>query len=150
MKTVKNKFSQYEEINEDYSTKTIQAKLSVPSNFRMLCALFETTAEQILTDFMWKLSAMPGVGTAEERRAAIQYILSAGLGQKIYSKEEIIQIFTELEAKQTLWPPINDPVMTQQQRDLHYHWGHMYIEYWFEKWYRKHRRAGVENPMARY
>ena len=144
------RFSRYEEVNEDFATQKVNLSISLPSNFRMLCALFETSAEKILSDFMWNLSLMVNQTSDEQRNTAIEYFKLCGYGRQIYSEEEISLIFQELEAKRLLWPDIKDKVITNEQRDLHYIWSHMYMEYWFEKWYRKNRKVVRERPMEEW
>ena len=146
----KNRFSRYEDIHEDFSTTTRELKLMVPSNFRMLCALFETSPSRILSDFMWTLSSMPDSGTDEQRKAALEYFMHRGYAQKYYPEEEVQLIFRELEAKRILWPGIHDNVITPEQRQLHCMWSNMFMQYWFEKWYGRYRKRGEEKPMKKY
>ena len=146
----KNKFSRYEDVHEDFSSKTKEFKLMIPANFRMLCALFETPVEKILSDFMWKLSSMPDTATHEQRKAAFEFVLACKYGQNNYPEEEIRQMFQELEAKRILWPEINDNILGPDQRQLHCLWSNMYMQYWFERWYTKHRKKGDEKPMKKY
>ncbi|MEJ7779581.1 MAG: hypothetical protein WKF68_08315 [Daejeonella sp.] len=71
MKNKKRLFHKYEEMHEDYSTRNRKYNLSLPANFRMLCALIETRPEKILGDFMWNVSYMITKATEEQRQAAV-------------------------------------------------------------------------------
>ena len=150
MRKQKLSFVEYEEIHEDYTTQQKNCNLSIPANFRMLCALFETSPEKILSDFMWNVSFMVSKGTDETRNAALKYFLVCGYGQNIYSEQEIRQIFQELDAKRLLWPDRDEKMISKKQRELHYMWSNMYVQFWFEKWYRKNRREKEENPLLKY
>uniref|UniRef100_F4C510 Abnormal GONad development family member (Gon-4) n=1 Tax=Sphingobacterium sp. (strain 21) TaxID=743722 RepID=F4C510_SPHS2 len=48
-----DRYSKYADIDEMYSTKYSNIKLTIPSNLRMLCAIFEVKVEDLLYDFMW-------------------------------------------------------------------------------------------------
>jgi hypothetical protein len=150
MKKNKHKYDKYEEIDKDYSTRTRDLNLSIPSNFRMLCALFEIKPAKILTDFMWTVSFMMTKATDQQRQAAVEYLIHCGYGIDLYSEDEIRQIFDELNAKRLLWPEINDEIITSEQRDLHYTWSHMYMQYWFEKWYWRVRKKGDTKNLKDY
>jgi len=145
----KERFSEYDEIHKDFTTRTFEGHLSVPSNFRMLCALFETSPAKILSDFMWTLSCMHQ-GTDEQRKAALDYFILSGHGQEIYSEEDVRQIFRELDARRSMYPGGEDRVMSKEQWNLYYCWENMYTQYWFEKWYGKIRRRSEGNPMENY
>ena len=146
----KKRFSQYDEINEDFSTQTFEGDMLVPSNFRMLCALFDTSPATILSSFMQTLSCMPDTGNDERRKTALEYFMASGHGQSIYAEEEVRQIFRELDAKRVLYPTVKDREITNEEYNLHSCWSHMYQEYWFRKWYQKSRRKREENPMQKY
>ena len=146
----KKRFSQYDEINEDFSTQTFEGDMLVPSNFRMLCALFETSPAAILSSFMQTLSCMPERVNDEMRKAAPEYFIISGCGKSIYPEEERRQIFRELEVRRCLYPLVGDKDITTEEYKLHSCWNHMYQQYWFNKWYRKNRRKREENPMKNY
>jgi len=146
----KKRFSQYDEIHEDFCTQSFKGDMLVPSNFRMLCILFETSPEKILSDFMWTLSCMPTDAKEEQRKASLEYFLLSGYGQQAYSEEDIRQIFRELEANRCLSPQVDDNVITQEQWKLHYCWRNMYMQYWFEKWYQKAKPRREKQPMRKY
>ena len=51
-----DRYHKYADIDEMYSTKYRDIKLSIPSNLRMLCAILEIKVENLLYDLMWMLS----------------------------------------------------------------------------------------------
>ena len=150
MKNRKQKPDPYEEIHTDYSTKQREFKLLVPSNFRMLCALLETEPEKILTDFLWFVSHDNTEASGKQRSAAVEYFIINGYGQKIYDEKDIREMFKELEAIRCLSPEINDKDISWDQLTRHYSWNHMYIQYWFKKWFYKVRRKGKLSDIKNY
>lgn len=138
----------YKEINEMFSTKSLKANLMVPSNLRVLCAILEVKPEKILHDFMWTLSVSYGESTPEQRAKALEYFLQCGYGQELYTKDDILQMFKELEAKRLLMVADRGPGNKFWER--HIRWTHMYIEYWFEKWFYKVRKKGNLSVLKEY
>ncbi|WP_256009590.1 hypothetical protein [Desertivirga xinjiangensis] len=134
MKKHKNRFKQYEEISDEFSSEWRKLDLLVPSNLKMLCRLLDLKLETLLKDFMWRLSYMVASGTDEQCQAARDYFLSCGYGKNFYSEKQLQQIFRELDAKKQFWPDVDDEVITPVQEELHYLWSHMHMEYWLEKW----------------
>lgn len=150
MKNRKHPFNKYEVLHEDYASKNRDYNLSVPANFRMLCAITETRPEKILHDFMWNVSYMMTKASDEQRKAAAEYFILCGYGQDMYPEQDIRQIFRELDAKRCLWPDRDDQAINDEQRDLHYTWGHMYMQCWFKKWFWKVRRKGKLSVLREY
>ena len=148
MKNRKQKPDPYEEIHADYSTKQREFKLLIPSNIRMLCALFETEPEKILTDFLWDVSYSFSQTSDEQRSAAVKYFILSGYGQKIYDEKDIREIFRDLKAIRCLTP--DDTEMSTDQFTHHYSWRNMYVQYWFKKRFYKVRRIGKLSDIKNY
>ena len=138
----------YEDIDERYSTKSQHLKLMIPCNLRMLCALLEVKPERLLTDFMWTVSYSYGDATDEQRAAAVDYFMKCGYGQNLYKREEIELMFQELKAQKLL--VINDENAKNDHRERHYRWSHMYVQYWFRKWFYKVRRKAKLSVLKNY
>lgn len=117
---------------------------------KMLCALLETSPQKLLDDFMWNLSCMISKAGKGERLAAMEYFIACGYGRELYTEEEIRQMFHELDACRSLYPFMDENAMNSEQMDLHFTWSHMYMQYWFETWYRKTRKTAEENPLKKY
>lgn len=133
----------YKEINPLYGSRKKEVSLLIPSNLRMLCAMLDVKPEKLLHDFMWTVSESHHKCTEPQRIKAKDYFLECGYGQELYPKEDILQMFKELEAIRSLWIEITHN--NRKAFDQHIRWQHMYIEYWFEKWFNKVRRKeGVE------
>ena len=132
-KVSKQERGKYEDISPLYSSKVRSCQLRIPSQFRLLCALFETPPEQMLNDFMDNAGFTSFGLNNETRLKAQEYLVECGYGSKLYSAGQLALIFKEMEARRCLWPPFNS--MDTEQFNIHAAWHNMYIEYWFKKWY---------------
>jgi hypothetical protein len=128
----KNRRDRYAEIDERYATRHCTYSFWVPYNFRLLCTLLQLKPEQVLSDFMNAIAFSPGTKGTERMQAAAAYFLKCGYGQDLYSREQVQQMFRELEAQHTLWPELLS--MTSDQHRRHIAWRNMYVQYWFKKW----------------
>lgn len=129
-------YGYYSEIDEMYSSLDRTYVLNVPANFRMLCAILGIKVEKILIDFMWLVSyANHNDASTEKRNAARIFFMSCGYGQPDYSEEQINQMFDELEAERLIYETINK----MERKDLELFWrnNHMYMQYWFKRWFEK-------------
>jgi hypothetical protein len=123
----------YEDIDSLYSTKRYSIPLSVPAEFRLLCAILGATPEKLLNDFMQNAGFTNQSSNAQHRIEAQEYLMECGYGKDLYTDEQLNSIFKELDAQRALWPAFNS--MSRNQFNIHATWHHMYMEYWFKKWY---------------
>lgn len=111
----------------------------LPYSFLLLCKLWNTTPDTILTDFMDNLSC--GSWKREGRDAAkehlINYIHQMNYGKQHYTEKDIQQMFTELDAIGLLWPENAKNKMINK----HSRWCNNYYNWWFKKWYKKYHRT---------
>ncbi len=85
-----DKYEKYAEINELYSSKRRKLELSVPGNFRMLCAILSIKPEDVLCDFMRMVSySVADRATEKQRKAARKFFLTFRFGQPDYSEKDI-------------------------------------------------------------
>jgi hypothetical protein len=114
----------------------------LPYGFLLLCKLWDTPPETVLSDFMDNIAH--GSWKREGRKAAksmlVQYILIMGYGQRQYTERDIENMFRELDALGLLFPNDNEKV-----RDLYVKWRDEHYHYWFDKWYHKYKRNDVSN-----
>ena len=140
--------NRYQEISPLYSSKVRSCQLRIPSQFRLLCALLETPPEHMLEDFMNNAGfTSSGLGNGARLKAQ-EYLMQCGYGSGLYTAEQLALIFKEMEAQRCLWP--EQKSMDMERFDMHATWHHMYMEYWFEKWYWKVRCEGEEGVLADY
>ncbi|WKK60355.1 hypothetical protein [Sphingobacterium sp. BN32] len=133
-------YNKYAEIDEMYSTKCRKIKLSVPSNFRMLCAILDVKVEQILNDFMWMLSySYHKTATGKQRKFAQKFFQVCKYGEHLYTKKQIEEMFDELRCERKIYETID----TMEHNDLRLFWknNHMYMQYWYKRWFNKIDRA---------
>ena len=130
----------YADIDEMYSTKDREIKLSIPSNFRMLCAILDVKVGKILSDFMWMLSySHHDSASNKQRKMAKKFFLSRKYGKSIYTKKQIKQMFDELKAVRKLYKTIDG--MDYEDKNLFWRNNNMYMQYWFKRWFEKRDRA---------
>ncbi|MBN7813012.1 hypothetical protein J0A68_18795 [Algoriphagus sp. H41] len=138
--------SQYSEINEAYASKWRTLELFIPSNFRMLCAILDIKPERVLMDFMWKLSYSYISGTTEkQRRAGRKFFLSCQYGRPYYSEKQIRQLFAELKANLKICDTSQE--MEDLEKELFWKSNHMYIEFWFKRWFEQNGRKIEQSTL---
>ena len=120
----------YEEIQE--------YRYILPYPFLLLCKLWNTTPDNLLSDFMDNLGcgSWKREGRDEAKVNLLNYALEMNYGQQHYTKEDMLQMFTELDAIGMLWP--RDA--KEKMQDLHVKWRDEYYNFWFKKWHNKYRR----------
>lgn len=104
----------------------------LPYQFLLLCKLTETQPRTLLNDFMTHLACgSPGEVPCETaKQTLIEYFIQRGYGQRRYSKNDIRQIFREMDAIGMLFPAD----ASEKMLDLHSRWRDKYQSYWFRKW----------------
>ena len=144
-----DKYEKYSEIDEVYSSKRRELELSVPGNFRMLCAILSIKPEDVLCDFMRMVSySFSDRATEKQRKAARKFFLACGFGQPDYSTKDIEKMFGELKAVQTIYHTTDD--MDRDDKELFWKNQHMYIQYWFKHWFEKNRRQDDISVLHKY
>lgn len=142
-------YHQYAEIDEMYSSRPREVKLNIPSNLRMLCAILEVEVEKLLNDFIWMLSySHHNSATSKQRKIAKKFFLCCKFGQPFYSKKQIMQMFNELKSQRK----IDETVGTIDYKDRELFWKnkHMYIQYWFKRWFEMNRHNGDVSKLEEY
>ncbi|MBB2148962.1 hypothetical protein [Pedobacter gandavensis] len=139
----------YVDAPERYSTKVINTNLSIPANFRMLCALTGVAPVKILSDFMWIVSSSYVKESAcIKREAAIDYFIKCSYGQDYYHKDDLLNMLKELEAVRVV-----DEMMTGCSGDklrLFYCFKNMQAPVWFKKWFNKSKRLESISVLDQY
>src|SRR5690606_1746195 len=144
-----DKYERYSEIGEMYSSKWRKVDLLIPSNFRMLCAILGVKMEDVLRDYMWMVSyAVSDGGTEKQRKAAKKFFLACQFGQPAYPKKDINAMFEELKAVRTTYNTTEN--MDWDDKELFWKNNHMYIEYWFKRWFEKNRRQADITVLENY
>lgn len=119
-------------------SKTQQLRFHIPYGFLLLCKLWNTTPDDVLTDFMDCLAG--SIRQENKNPEAIvhiqQFALSMTYGQHHYTKEDIQTMFAELNAIALLWPQNAETKFME----MHARWRQQYYNWWFEKWYGKYKR----------
>ena len=113
-------------------------KIILPYQFLLLCKLMDVTPETVVLDFLCNLNCGSGKREGRDNAKAklIEYFIEHDYGQHRYSKEDIQQVFKEMDAIGLLFPKnANDEMI-----DLYSKWRDKHYEYWFEKWFHKPRR----------
>lgn len=123
--------------------KTQDLHFHIPYSFLLLCKLWNTTPEEILSDFMDNLScgSWKREGRDKAKEQLINYAIEMNYGQVHYTKEDITQMFTELNAIGLLWPQNAKLKIIE----THARWRDNYYNYWFKKWYKKYHRKPRSN-----
>lgn len=117
--------------------RDIDFRKIIPSQFLLLCRLVDKPPEDIITDFMDNLAcaSWKREGRDHVKSLLIEYFLAHGYGQEHYSKEEIRQMFKEMDAVGMLFPNDNSEMI-----DIYADWRKKHNEYWFNKWFTKNER----------
>lgn len=110
----------------------------IPYPFLLLCKLWDTTPDELLSDFMDNIScgSWKREGREEAKTHLQNYIIAMKYGQQHYTHKEIIQQFTELDAVGISWPEEGSNKMI----NLYCRWRNKHYNYWFKKWYGKNNR----------
>jgi hypothetical protein len=118
--------------------RTQEFRFHLPYAFLLLCKLWNTTPDDLLADFMQNLSC--GSSKREGRDNAKtflkNYVFEMSYGLQHYTKEDIQQMFRELECIGGLWPENAKMKMIE----IHARWRDKYYNWWFKKWYKKYDR----------
>jgi hypothetical protein len=69
-----------------------------------------------------------------------QYVTHMGYGINNYTKEDIEQMFKELDAIGMLWPDN----AKNKFIEMHSEWRNKYYNWWFKKWNRKYHRKPIK------
>jgi hypothetical protein len=117
-------------------------KIDLTVQFLMFCKLIEVEPEWIINDFLHNVGMEHwpsyGKGSHELARAkAVEYLITCGYGQDLYSSEEIRKILRELESINSLWPRSGSD---KKFMDVHANWRDQYHQYFFNKWFYMVRR----------
>jgi len=109
----------------------------LPYPFLLLCKLWDVSPDDLLSDFMDNLScgSWKREGRDDAKINLLNYSIEMNYGQQHYTKEDILQMFTELDAIGMLWP--GDA--KEKMLNLHVKWRDKYYNSWFKKWYNKPR-----------
>jgi hypothetical protein len=127
-----------------YSRK-LQLNILLPHQFLMLCRLWETTPETIITDFLDNLAhaSWKREGRDAAKQKLVEYILFSGYGKQHYTEENLLQMFKELDAIGLLFPTTAD----DKTVDAYVAFREAFHEHWFRQWYYKTTRKPLnENP----
>lgn len=148
IKTVDN-YEKYADIGEMYTSRWKKVDLSVPSNFRMLCAILDVRLEDVLRNFMWMVSySALKHATDKQRSAARKFFLLCKFGRPQYSKKQVNQMFSELKAIRKIYDTTDG--MDKSDKELFWKNNHMYTEYWFKRWFEKNRRRDDISVLEKY
>lgn len=118
-------------------------RFHLPYSFLLLCKLWNTTPDDMLTDFMDNLAcgSWKRENRDEAKRNLKNYILEMAYGQQYYFKQDIEKMFEELETIGSLWPQNAKMKMIK----THSEWRNKYYNWWFKKWYKKYQRKPTTN-----
>lgn len=144
-----SEYEQYSEIDELHATKWKKLDLMVPANFRLLCAILDVKVEDVLHDFMWMLSySSLKEATPRQRTAARKFFLLCGYGKANYSEKQVSKMFKELESIRRLC----DTIDGMEAKDMELFWKnqHMYLQYWFKRWFKKNSRPDELTVLQKY
>lgn len=106
--------------------------LNLPPAFLLLCKLWGVEPRLVLINFMHNLGCGSWVQQGRDGAQAHlkNYALEMGYGSNCYTKEEIKQMFAELDAIGRLFPDTADTKML----NLHLRWRKAYYNHWYKKW----------------
>ncbi|RAI92208.1 hypothetical protein [Algoriphagus yeomjeoni] len=139
----------YAEIGDMYTSRWRKLDLLIPSNFRMLCAILNVKPERILMDFMWKLSYSVIHGATEkQRKAGKKFFIEGGFGQPAYTKQDIKKMFNELKYIRKLTDTTE--AMEDENKELFWKNNHMYVEFWYKRWFEKNSRLDELSVLDEY
>jgi hypothetical protein len=118
--------------------KTQEFRFHLPYAFLLLCKLWNTTPDDFLTDFMQNIScgSVKREGRDNAKTHLKNYVFEMNYGLQQYTKENIQQMFHELECIGSLWPENAKMKMIE----VHARWRDKYYNWWFKKWYKKYHR----------
>jgi hypothetical protein len=121
----------------DYA-KLQEFRFHIPYGFLLCCKLWNTTPNEVISDFMDNLScgSWKREGRAKAKADVLSYIIEMGYGKAYFTDAERLQQFTELDAIGMLWPEnAGEKIMK-----LHVKWRKKYYNWWFKKWFQKNNR----------
>lgn len=146
--TIVEQYAECAEIGDMYTSRWRKLDLLIPSNFRMLCAILQVKPEKVLMNFMWTLCYSHKDAEEKQIKSAQQFFLSCRYGEPSYSKKDIKQLFKELKAVRTVYNTTEK--MEMQDKELFWKSNHMYIEFWFKRWFEKNTRKGDVSVLEEY
>jgi hypothetical protein len=122
----------------DAYAKIQEFRFILPYGFLLLCRLWNTSPNEVLGDFMDNLScgSWKREGRDEAKINLFNYIIEMKYGQDHYAEDDLLQMFTELDAIGMLWPEH----CKGKFMSMHARWRDKYYNWWFKKWHRKYRR----------
>lgn len=127
------------------STRREDVRLLMPANFLLLCRLLDLDASKVLHDFMNNVSVTNSSKEEVHRKTAKEYFLECGYGQDYYSKEDIEQMFKELDAMRLVWPQFPPREVDTELLDASVAFRDKFQRHWFNGWYNKIRRKQNDN-----
>lgn len=127
------------------STHGEDMRLMIPANFSLLCNLFDIDKRKVLHDFLENVSLAITDKSDAQRKAAKEYFLECGYGQDYYSKEDIEQMFTELDAMRLVWPQFPPREVDTELLDVSVAFRDKFQRHWYNKWFSKIRRKQNDN-----
>jgi hypothetical protein len=118
--------------------RRLKLDIILPYQFLLLCRLWEVNPEDLITDFLDNLShaswKREGRDTAKQK--LVEYCLESGYGKNLYTEQQIIQIFKEIDAIGMMFPAKAGAMLLEKYvafRDV-------YQDHWFNQWFYKTRR----------
>ncbi|SHE40646.1 hypothetical protein [Pedobacter caeni] len=142
-------FKKYQEVPEMYATKHMPLNLTIPPNFRMLCALLDVKPTQVINDFMAIVSSSYQVNfPIEANKAAVEYLLKCEYGKRYFYKEDIAVMLSELEAVRVVTETMDKSNSTEM--NLFFCFKHMQAQTWFKTWYTKNKRKKTISVLNEY
>jgi len=147
--TLNEAIKKYQEVEEPYSAKNTNLNLTLPPNFRMLCALLEVKPVQVISDFITIVSSSYKVDfCVEQNKAAVQYFLLCKYGKRYFGDDEIVDMLQELEAFRVVEETIDKEI--SGDTDLFFCFKHMHAPQWFKRWFNKSTRKESISILNEY
>ena len=139
----KNKVPGFKWQKGDYANIQ-EFRFHLPYSFLLLCKLWGVTPNDVLDDFMDNLScgSWKRQGRDKAKEHLKNYALEMGYGHQHYTREDIQQMFLELDSIGLLWPEH----AKMKVIEMHTKWRNKYYNWWFKKWFKKYqRKPSLEN-----
>jgi hypothetical protein len=110
-------------------------QLVIPQQLLLLCKLTEVTPRELVADFMQILAGeiLDRQNTNSAKEKLMDYFLEQRYGQDKFSRDQLIEIFHELNAITLLYPFGAENAFV----DFHAQWREQYQAFWFNKWIQK-------------
>ena len=117
----------------DYGpTQTLTFDL--PQQFLMICKIADVTPQEVIADFVDNLScgSWKREGHEVARRLLIDYFIELGYARRLFTVDQVREMFSELDALALLFPKDAAPEVL----DAYAEWRDKHHEYWMKKWSR--------------